>query len=160
MKQATRKRLFGFAKSARRKLALWLSTATVAGVAVYYVGTMIARKIRSAINTSSSTPKRAVAPVALEPTDARVVAKTPEYVPETRPTSKLPAVAEMLDTGVWKCPDRTTVVRLLGSIEGHTYHRPSCRWAKNIRDENRICFASIRTAEDHGYNPCSTCKPA
>jgi len=160
VKQATRKRLFGFAKSARRKLALWLSTATVAGVAVYYVGTMVVRRIRSAINASPSTPKPAEAPVAPEPMNARIAAKTPEDVSETPPTSTIPGLAEMLDPGVWKCPDRTTAAQLLGSIEGHTYHRPSCRWAKNIRDENRICFANIQTAEDRGYNPCSTCKPA
>ena len=157
MKQATRKRLFELAKSARRRLALWLSTATVAGVAVYYIGTRIARKIRAAINASLSTRKLAEAPAATEPTDARV----PAEMPKAPPTLGLsPPGAEMLDTGVWRCPDRTAVVRLVGSIEGHTYHRPSCRWAKNIRDGNRICFANIGTAQDHGYNPCSTCKPA
>jgi hypothetical protein len=155
VEQATRKRLFGFAKAARRRLALWLSTATVAGVAVYYVGTRIARRIRAAIDASSSTPEL-MSGVA-ETTDARMPVDMPRIPPA--PVS-LPPGAEMLDTGVWKCPDRIADVRLVGSIEGHTYHRSSCLWAKNIKDENRICFADIRTAQDRGYNACGTCKPA
>ena len=160
MKQATRKRLFGLAKAARRRLALWLSTATVAGVAVYYIGTRVARKIRSAIDASSSTPRLAKASAPTTPTEACAPAESSEEMPKAPPTLALsPPGAEMLDPGVWKCPDRTADVRIVGSIEGHTYHRPSCRWAKNIRDENRICFADIGIAQDHGYNACDTCKP-
>ena len=156
MKQATRKRLFGLARAARRRLALWLSTATVAGVAVYYIGTRVARRIRSAIDASPSTPELAETHPATEPPDARVAAEVPRTPPALAPA---PPGAEMLYTGVWKCPDRTADMRLVGSIEGHTYHLPSCRWAKNIRDENRICFAAIEIAQNHGYSTCDTCKP-
>ena len=156
MKQETRKRLFGFARAARRRLALWLSTATVAGLAVYYIGTRIGRKIRSAIDTSAAKP---VEPPSEEPPDTRIADETPSISSAPAPTPSPPG-AEMLDTGVWRCPDRTAGVRLVGSIEGHTYHRPSCLWAKNIKDENRICFADIRTAKHRGYNACGTCKPA
>ena len=155
MKQATRKRLLGFARAARRRMALWLSTATVAGVAVYYIGTRIARRIRAAIDASSSKPE--LTSGVAEPSDARIAADTPRTPPALAP---FPPGAEMLDTGVWKCPDRTADVRLVGSIEGHTYHRPSCLWAKNIKEENRICFADTGTAQDRGYNACDTCKPA
>ena len=164
MKPASRQRLFEYAKSARKRLALWLSAFTVAGVAVYYVGTRVARKIRSTIGAPSAARKATpdgTAPSAATASGARrIVVQTPEVLTENLPAFALPPGAERLDEGVWRCPVLTKAVPLVGSIEGHTYHHPSCRWAKNIRDENRICFASTKTAESRGYSACNTCKPA
>lgn len=71
-----------------------------------------------------------------------------------------PQEGEYLAPGVWRCPDVPPVDALVGGAEGTKYHRPSCRWAQNIQDGNRICFSSGEAAQAYGYSPCGTCRPA
>jgi len=49
--------------------------------------------------------------------------------------------------------------QFVGSIKSNKYHYPNCRAAKNIKDENKIWFASSEDARAHGYVPCSICNP-
>ncbi len=46
-----------------------------------------------------------------------------------------------------------------GSAKSKKYHIPTCRWAKKIKEDNRIVFASPEDAVKAGYEPCKTCKP-
>lgn len=45
----------------------------------------------------------------------------------------------------------------LGSINSDKYHKPDCRWAKNINPENEIWFKTTKEAKNKGYKPCGTC---
>ena len=39
------------------------------------------------------------------------------------------------------------------------YHRAGCRYAAQIKEENRIAFDSAEQALTAGYTPCGACKP-
>ena len=47
----------------------------------------------------------------------------------------------------------------VASKEGSKYHYLSCRYAKNISEENSIYFAVYSDAIEAGYEPCSVCNP-
>jgi O-6-methylguanine DNA methyltransferase len=51
-------------------------------------------------------------------------------------------------------------VRFVGSANGDEYCFPTCRHVREIRPDNRIEFASVQSAMDAGYHPCSVCRPA
>lgn len=48
---------------------------------------------------------------------------------------------------------------LVGSSGSKKYHLPECRYAANIRPENRIYFADEEEARKQGYQPCRVCFP-
>ncbi len=45
----------------------------------------------------------------------------------------------------------------IGSKNSNKYHLPSCRYAKNIKEENIVCFSDQQDAENKGYKPCGQC---
>lgn len=47
--------------------------------------------------------------------------------------------------------------RYCGSKNSDKYHVEDCRWAKNIKAENRIWFEDKEEANAAGYVPCKTC---
>ena len=49
------------------------------------------------------------------------------------------------------------VVRIIGNTETKKYHKPSCRWVKEMNKENRVAFASAAEAKKAGYEPCQVC---
>jgi len=44
-----------------------------------------------------------------------------------------------------------------GSKNSNKYHLPACRYAKTIKSENLVCFASKEDAEKRGYQPDTSC---
>ena len=46
----------------------------------------------------------------------------------------------------------------VGSMNGKTYHLPSCAGAKRIREENKVWFATKQEAQLRGYKPATNCK--
>lgn len=55
-------------------------------------------------------------------------------------------------------PVAATEGMYVGSKNGTKYHLPWCGSAKQIKEENRVWFASKEEAELAGYTPASTCK--
>jgi hypothetical protein len=45
----------------------------------------------------------------------------------------------------------------VGSKNSNKYHLPTCRWAKNIKPENKVCFESAEDAAKKGYQPDKGC---
>lgn len=45
----------------------------------------------------------------------------------------------------------------VGSKNSNKYHLPTCRFAKNIKPENKVCFKSAEDAQQKGYQPDKTC---
>jgi hypothetical protein len=43
----------------------------------------------------------------------------------------------------------------VGSKNSDKYHIMSCRWASQIKAENRVCFKSVEDAQKQGYKPAS-----
>ena len=56
-------------------------------------------------------------------------------------------------------PIKTQLCAFIGNARSHKFHRPGCRWAKNISHANRVCFKSRQDAIDQGYTPCKVCRP-
>lgn len=46
---------------------------------------------------------------------------------------------------------------IIGSTSSDKYHKPSCSYAKNITEDNRIYFDSEEDARGQGYKPCGVC---
>jgi hypothetical protein len=47
----------------------------------------------------------------------------------------------------------------VGSKSSDVYHYPDCRYAKNIKSGNRVCFDTPEDAVAAGYRPYKVCKP-
>ncbi len=47
----------------------------------------------------------------------------------------------------------------VGSINSDIFHYPNCKWAKKIKEGNKIWFKSRQEALDKGYTPCKVCNP-
>ncbi len=47
----------------------------------------------------------------------------------------------------------------VGSKGSDKYHLPDCGIAKNIKPENKVCFATQEEAKKANYTPCGVCKP-
>jgi hypothetical protein len=45
----------------------------------------------------------------------------------------------------------------IGSKNSNKYHLTTCRFAKNIKPENMVCFSSAEDAVKKGYQPDKTC---
>lgn len=45
----------------------------------------------------------------------------------------------------------------VGSKNSNKYHLPTCRWAKQIKPENLVCFSSVEEATQKGYQPDKNC---
>jgi hypothetical protein len=69
-----------------------------------------------------------------------------EIAPSTPPRAPVPNV-EPLTTGMY-----------VASKNGTAYHLPTCTGAKQIKEENKIWFASKEDAELAGYKPAKNCK--
>lgn len=79
--------------------------------------------------------------------------------PSTTPVQSAPAPATKSDPSPTQQSDAQTDKVYVGSKESDKYHKPTCRYAKNILDSNQRWFSSAEDAAAAGYSPCGTCKP-
>ena len=65
------------------------------------------------------------------------------------------------DAGCTACADCKAPVstKVVGSKESDKYHLASCRFAKNIKDENLRTWDSTEAAAKDNAAPCGACKP-
>jgi len=49
--------------------------------------------------------------------------------------------------------------KYVGNIRRHKFHRPDCKWAKKISQDNTYSFKSRDNAVKQGYIPCEVCEP-
>ena len=47
----------------------------------------------------------------------------------------------------------------IGNSSSHIFHKPGCSSAENMKDENKVTFASRDEAVAAGYTPCKRCSP-
>lgn len=75
-----------------------------------------------------------------------------EHAPaNTVPEASTEKVADSPAVAAPKTGDSTCA--FVGSRNSNKYHVPTCSWAKRIKPENRVCFASAADAEARGYQP-------
>jgi len=53
----------------------------------------------------------------------------------------------------------TTVHGYVASNSSDVFHKPDCRWAKNISPENLVTYTNREQAIKDGKRPCKWCKP-
>ncbi len=74
-------------------------------------------------------------------------------------TSQLAAAAEPKPSG--RAPALLTPLTKEGSVvaskSGTKYHLPDCPGAKQIKESNKISFASVSAARAAGYTPAANC---
>jgi methylphosphotriester-DNA--protein-cysteine methyltransferase len=49
--------------------------------------------------------------------------------------------------------------KYVASKNSAVFHKPDCRWAKNISAGNLVGYSSREEATNSGKRPCKTCKP-
>ena len=110
---------------------------------------------------------RQVAPVVVEKPAESCVVATPEtgVGNENNTSQKEPPSIQSENTtnkAIVTAPSKenllqesgqVSVCAFVGSRNSDKYHLPKCTWAKRIKAENRICFASAADAEAKGYKP-------
>lgn len=57
-----------------------------------------------------------------------------------------------------KASNKADSCLFVGSKNSDKYHKDDCRWAEQIKPDNRVCFKSIKEAEDMGYVAASCMK--
>jgi hypothetical protein len=86
----------------------------------------------------------------------------------TNPAGTKPSDAGINKTGLSKIPenqDETDVNsaaaehKYVASKSSNIFHKPECRWAKNISDHNLVSYKSKDEAIKAGKRPCKTCNP-
>ena len=86
----------------------------------------------------------------------------------TKTTSKKSSDAGINETDLSKTPekqDKTDVnpaiseYKYVASKNSNIFHKPECRWAKNISEENLVKYKSKDEAIKAGKRPCKTCNP-
>lgn len=72
-----------------------------------------------------------------------------------------PETAAPMPTAAPKQPQTTAAAdaAYIGNRNSMKYHRAGCRYAAQVKAENRICFDSAEQALTAGYTPCGACKP-
>jgi hypothetical protein len=120
------------------------------------IGVLAALAIGAAVggNTEDSAPAKTEPTKVEEQVIIEEVETPPAEVTETSESAPAPKVdpekafPEMLDQ-----------YNYVGSSESDKYHKPTCRWAKEINDTNLVHFDTEEKAAAAGYEPCGTCKP-
>lgn len=83
-----------------------------------------------------------------------------ETLPEAAPAT-VAFTQQMPDTGESSMPHADTAsstAQLVGSKNGTKYHALRCPGASQIKEENKVFFASKEEAQKAGYTPASNCK--
>lgn len=102
-------------------------------VTVGYAGIATVREARSPAQAVIITTERSVPP------------ETAALPPETAPETPKPTAAVQAD--------------YVGNRNSMKFHSDDCRYAAQVKAENRIAFDSAEQALIAGYTPCGACKP-
>lgn len=121
-------------RAARLRKTWWFVELVLAlAVTAGYAGIATVREARSPAQAVVITTERSVPP--------ETAALPPETAPETpKPTAAVQAA-------------------YVGNRNSMKFHSDDCRYAAQVKAENRIAFDSAEQALIAGYTPCGACKP-
>jgi len=86
----------------------------------------------------------------------------------TNPTGTKPSDAKTSEADSLNNQDKQVETDVNSAATGYLYvasksrnvfHKPDCRWAKNISSENLVTYKSKEEAIKAGKRPCKTCNP-
>ncbi len=101
----------------------------------------------------------AISTTVLTQTDAFVAAcKAAGTVPSLSQGISTPPMANPGQSSP-KNPPAASGYAFVSSTSSQVFHRPDCRWAKNIAGGNLVGYKSREEAVQTGKRPCKTCKP-
>jgi hypothetical protein len=127
----------GFFKKYEPKIILILGFILVASLS-FEAGILKGRKIeKNPITIEKSAPNKAIQ-------DVSGASEAQNLAQDAKNTATSPNTPDQ------KCA-------FTGSKNSNKYHLPTCRWAKNIKPENLVCFSSEDEAKSKGYLPDKTC---
>jgi hypothetical protein len=101
------------------------------------------------------------APIRIE-YDQSLISNTPAPTNDPPSISNQPASAIKATSPQTNSPSATQTAAsgaVVVSKNGSKYHYPHCTGAKQIKEENKISFASASAAEAAGYTLAGNCKP-
>lgn len=61
--------------------------------------------------------------------------------------------------GIWSLPVSKIEKYYIGNEHSTRFHRPSCKYATQMEDKNKIIFNTREEALDSCYSPCRFCQP-
>jgi micrococcal nuclease len=61
--------------------------------------------------------------------------------------------------GIWSIPVSEIEEYYIGNKHSTRFHRPSCKYAAQMEDKNKIIFRTKEEALDSCYSPCRFCQP-
>lgn len=95
------------------------------------------------------------------PPSARCRSPAQAVVITTERQRARPETAAPVPTAAPKQPQTTAAAdaAYIGNRNSMKYHRAGCRYAAQVKAENRIGFDSAEQALTAGYTPCGACKP-
>lgn len=85
-----------------------------------------------------------------------------KYKDDTKRYSELDAAeqrAKARNLRIWNCVDAKEDCLYVYSKNSKVYHKPDCKWAKRISQENLVCVKTEKELEELNLEPCKTCKP-
>jgi hypothetical protein len=90
-----------------------------------------------------------------------IIEKTAQSPSTTETQSGSAPAAQNLTSEAKNEAGATTISKVdcafVGSKNSDKFHLPTCRWAKNIKPENVVCFSSEDGAKSKGYLPDKNC---
>ena len=143
---------------------------------VFHIHTSLARmmtlktkqKINLKVNVWQTNPVMQIAPIenipakvteaALEQIDAFVQAYTATNPPGAAMSGTNPSAVSAKETETDVKP-AAAEYKYIASKSSDIFHRPECRWAKNISPENLVTYKNRDEAKNAGKRPCKTCNP-
>jgi hypothetical protein len=130
-----------------------LGAAASLPVICLYVTKRMLRKDKRAKRTLNRKRTPAGPPKARsEPIRIPITLPDDSTTPEERPSSE-PETTEAVD------PSPEAEPRYVASTESDKFHRPECRWARQIRPGRRIDLSDREEALARDLTPCKTCNP-
>lgn len=86
---------------------------------------------------------------------------TPETAQKPLETQNLASDSESISPLKTSNTDQTKPIdkncAFVGSKNSNKYHIPTCRWAKQIKPQNLVCFKSAEDAVSKNYQPDKNC---
>lgn len=80
-----------------------------------------------------------------------------KYSYDTKKYSELKqneSIAKNKKLGIWNCKDPKQGCLYVGSKNSKYYHKPSCKWAKKIKQKNLICYTSESQVKNLRKHDC------
>lgn len=110
------------------------------------------------VNNSKECPVLITSSLATTTTSTIVTSSTTIITTTTTTSTSIPRISTTTTTVDYcqelGCPSGT---KFVASSKSDKYHYCDCEWARKIKEENLVCYTSVKEAQDDGKEPCGVC---